>query len=585
MHILEKVAKALSRNYGIEVEFKGKHAATNGTKIVLPTLPEDITETDEMKIRGLCDHEIGHLKYTDFSQFKSCTGKVRKLTNLLEDFRIEKCLGDDYPGAKVNIEKVARHLSQQEDINPDNIINKLWVEGRRHLSGYTFDEPDYTAAIKEAFGNDIFNRISAMASTQDAKALAEHMLKEKDEIKPESQDEARDNYEASESSKIKDAKNNEQEGAESSDPCDDDKNSDEDNEGNEDNKGNPGDNPETNKDQNKTESDNKPTDPNNEESTATIRDLDKAFDDWEDKMDALKKHVESLHTKALWDGKYIPFDTSRDFIKPISPADNIREYNKLKKSLGSLNTVKTKMANLFLTRVASRWTNDRENGKINNRALAKVKTGYKNVFREKLTCQDADTAISFLVDFSGSMNGRKIKDAMRAVVLFLETLQSTKIKSEVLGYTTAGNYSVKTEDRFEYGRVEFLATYIIKEFFEVYGQKVKKRISNWKGVMLANNCDAENVKIAYDRLRRRPEKRKILFVLSDGAVCNRGNCTIGVTYLKELVDKIAKEGVVELIGIGLLTDVSKYYPKHINIRTSDMLVPELFNQLKSVLNL
>ena len=41
MQVLEKVAKAVSRNYGINLVFKGTQAMTDGKTIYLPSLPPD----------------------------------------------------------------------------------------------------------------------------------------------------------------------------------------------------------------------------------------------------------------------------------------------------------------------------------------------------------------------------------------------------------------------------------------------------------------------------------------------------------------------------------------------------------------
>ena len=99
MQVLEKVSRALSRNYGINVVFRGNQACTDGKQIILPSLPEDLDESTEAKIRGFCDHEIGHLKYSSFDILRTIRNKeLMNLTNLIEDMRIEKRLADDYAG-------------------------------------------------------------------------------------------------------------------------------------------------------------------------------------------------------------------------------------------------------------------------------------------------------------------------------------------------------------------------------------------------------------------------------------------------------------------------------------------------------
>jgi cobaltochelatase CobT len=182
------------------------------------------------------------------------------------------------------------------------------------------------------------------------------------------------------------------------------------------------------------------------------------------------------------------------------------------------------------------------------------------------------------------MSGTRLKGAMQAVVMFLETLQATKIKSEVLGYTTEGVSKGADRAAGRYGRVEDLITYVIKDFNEPFGTRIKKRISNYENVTLSQNCDPDNVKIAYDRLKARPEKRKILFVLSDGAVANLGNCTLGMRYYKKLAKKIEREGIVEPIGVGFMSNAIKaYWTKCIEINNSGTaLAKGLFDELRKI---
>ena len=243
------------------------------------------------------------------------------------------------------------------------------------------------------------------------------------------------------------------------------------------------------------------------------------LDGWEDKLNSLKKAVEDMHIEAAQDGQYMAYTKEHDRIERVKEADDVAVYRRLQNSLGGLNTVRNQIANMFLTQTMSRWIPDREEGRVNGRALCKVKAGYKNVFREKYVARDTDTAVTFLVDCSGSMScDDRIGDAFKAVVLFMEVLKQTKIKYEVLGYSTDAKQHFEGNWRHEerYGRVEGLRTYILKEFDEPLSAKVQRRISNYNSIQRLNNCDPESVKIAHDRLLPRPERRKILFVLTDG---------------------------------------------------------------------
>ena len=187
MQVLEKVAKAVSRNYGINLVFKGTQAMTDGKTIYLPSLPPEIDENDEMKVRGYCDHEVSHLLETEIELFKRVGKEGGKtlfdVTNLIEDLRCERLMGKKYPGAKVNMQKTAQML-HNENVKKygmsktcEHILAKVWIEGRRHNCGYEIDAPDMTAMIKKTFGADFFDRLRKLKSTQDSMELAQEMIK------------------------------------------------------------------------------------------------------------------------------------------------------------------------------------------------------------------------------------------------------------------------------------------------------------------------------------------------------------------------------------------------------------------------
>jgi cobalamin biosynthesis protein CobT len=91
------------------------------------------------------------------------------------------------------------------------------------------------------------------------------------------------------------------------------------------------------------------------------------------------------------------------------------------------------------------------------------------------------------------------------------------------------------------------------------------------------------VKVAYDRLAVRRESRKILFVLSDGNVSNCASSARGRAYYKRLAAAIEKQGLVEVVGIGLLSSaIRNYWKKCIVVGGSDNLSQVLFTELKKI---
>jgi hypothetical protein len=658
MHVLEKVAATLSRKFNVQVVFRGNSASTDGDTIYLPSLAESISEELAEKVKGYCDHEVGHIKYSDFKilqeiGFMDNAVRIKALTNMLEDIRSEGKLGREYIGCKENLNKLTNSLLKDEfgvEVDLTKPMAALFFEGRRKCNGFVIPIPDVGDVVTKIFGDDLFDKIGALDSSRDSLNLALEMLKKlekdskepeqdtlgskengkgksngdakkgekkdksNDEDEPEDDEDEPEDEDGKEGKEGKDGEDGEEgeegeggEGSDNVDPFEDNEGDKKEpkgskagtsaeqegddetaKDGKEDEDAEHTDDKAGNKTRTTThgDSDTKPI--TIEEAMKTLEDIEQM----EDFAQILKEQLAKEHKNSTRTN-YVVYDKTKDEITTVPEASSARVYNDMRNELEGLNTVIAKMANLFLTRTASRWMNDREQGKINARGLCRVETGYRNVFKEKFMSQDANTAVTFLVDFSSSMlsgcsrEGSNIDHAMKAVVVFLEALGNAKIKTEILGYTTGDKVHLRTSEAYsrnDYGRVENLVTYVFKAFNEPMTLKIKKRISSYRNsCRLKENCDPESVLIAAERLSKRPEKRKILFVLTDGCVQNRGNSVKGRKYLKEIVPKIEKTGI-EVVGVGMgYTTAKEYYKRCIEVINGEKLAENLMNQIKNIL--
>ena len=113
------VAAALGRKFGVTVTVEGQAAATNGNHIVLPVLPDDGAVKDVAW--GYLAHEAAHIRYTDFKTYsQSGTSALRSaLMNVIEDARIEKSLGHEYPGTRETIGQTVAHVMQEGGFDPN----------------------------------------------------------------------------------------------------------------------------------------------------------------------------------------------------------------------------------------------------------------------------------------------------------------------------------------------------------------------------------------------------------------------------------------------------------------------------------
>ena len=114
------VGAALGRKLGVRVEVSGKQAFTDGERIVLPAFdPEN--KDQAVKAWGFLSHEAAHVRYTDFNLDDSGSPFRQRLTNLLEDIRIERALSREYPGTAFTLSEVVRHLVTEQRISAPDV--------------------------------------------------------------------------------------------------------------------------------------------------------------------------------------------------------------------------------------------------------------------------------------------------------------------------------------------------------------------------------------------------------------------------------------------------------------------------------
>ena len=105
--------------------------------------------------------------------------------------------------------------------------------------------------------------------------------------------------------------------------------------------------------------------------------------------------------------------------------------------------------------------------------------------------------------------------------------------------------------------------------------------------LLKQNIDGEALLWAGERLQRRPETRKILLVISDGAPIDTSTMSANrqnylVDHLHQVIESIEKTNRIELAAIGIGHDVSTYYKRAITIRDPKDLGKTLLTQFRSL---
>ena len=239
------------------------------------------------------------------------------------------------------------------------------------------------------------------------------------------------------------------------------------------------------------------------------------------------------------------------------------------------------------------WDFNLEEGILDTARLSRIiaNPAFAQSYKIEKEINFEDTVISLLIDCSGSMRGRSISLAAVCVDIIGATLDRCSIKTELLGFTTKhwkGGESRKLwasqGSPAHPGRLNDIRHIIFKAADENY--RISKRNL---GVMLREgllkeNIDGEALYWSQERLLRRPETRKIMIVISDGAPVDDSSLSANNSgfldhHLKTAIHEIEAKNQIELLAIGIGHDVTKYYERSITINRAEDLGETLLEQL------
>jgi cobaltochelatase CobT len=269
----------------------------------------------------------------------------------------------------------------------------------------------------------------------------------------------------------------------------------------------------------------------------------------------------------------------------------------LDQQMGGLQNVVTRLANRLQRRLlaqqARSWNFDQEEGLLDAARLARVvvSPGHALSFKIERETEFRDTVVTLLIDNSGSMRGRPIAIAAICADILTRTLERCGVATEVLGFTTRGWKGGQSREAWlaagrppNPGRLNDLRHIVYKRADEPYRRSRRHLGLMMREGLLKENIDGEALLWAHNRLIARPEERRILMVISDGAPVDDSTASAnGGSYLerhlRQVIDWIEKRSPVELIAIGIGHDVTRYYSRAVTIMDADQLAGAMVDQL------
>ena len=278
--------------------------------------------------------------------------------------------------------------------------------------------------------------------------------------------------------------------------------------------------------------------------------------------------------------------------------ERLRAY--LDQQLEPLKGAVARLANRLQRRLQAQqnraWDFDLEEGTLDAGRLARVVANPMTPlsFKMERDTEFRDTVVTLLLDNSGSMRGRPISIAAISADVLARTLERCQVKVEILGFTTRawkGGQSRETwlgQHRPALpGRLNDLR-HIVYKGADAPWRRARPNLGlMMKEGLLKENIDGEALEWAHRRLTGRPEARRILMVISDGAPVDDSTLSVNPAnylekHLRDVIALIERRQLVELIAIGIGHDVTRYYERAVTITDVEQLAGAMTEQLAAL---
>ena len=304
------------------------------------------------------------------------------------------------------------------------------------------------------------------------------------------------------------------------------------------------------------------------------------------------------------DPNYVVYSTdndeeigAEDLAEPAE-LERLRAY--LDQQLEPLKGAVSRLANKLQRRLQAQqnrsWSFDQEEGILDAGRLARVVANPTTPlsFKVEQDTEFRDTCVTLLLDNSGSMRGRPISIAAICADVLARTLERCQVKVEILGFTTKAWKGGLAREAWlaegrpqQPGRLNDLRHIIYKSADAPWRRTRDNLGLMMKEGLLKENIDGEALEWAHRRMVARPEARKVLMVISDGAPVDDSTLSVNPAnylekHLRDVIAMVEKRKAVELVAIGIGHDVTRYYDRAVTITDVEQLAGAMTEQLASL---
>jgi len=584
---LAGASRAISERGDVEVNWSADNPSHSGGIFRIPMPGRSIPRAAAMEARGYADSYALKLKHHSealHNRHAPTDPMARAAYDAVEAVRYEAIGANAYDGMRDNL-AASLHLTLQSDAiaraeraEQVPLHSALALLLREKLTGQPIPKPaqsgvDMLRPFIESRAGDDFAALAENLQDQRAfQHLALDMLRHLDLTQPQEADEAGEEEENEEAEQDKDDQSDEDQPGQDQQPVEmAAEKSEGDEQGDSDQQSEMDDTGEMDDEGEDSEEGMLPTRPN------------RPWTDFPDSFD------------------YKVFTDKNDEIIAASDLCDEDELTRLRAyldmQLKGLQGIVTKLANRLQRRLMAQqnrsWDFDQEEGIIDAARLARIVTspGSSLSYKIERDIEFKDTIVTLLIDNSGSMRGRPISIAAISADVMARTLERCGVKTEILGFTTRAWKGGQSREAWlaagkpaHPGRLNDLRHIVYKKADEPWRRARKNLGLMMREGLLKENIDGEALKWAHDRLLARPEDRRILMVISDGAPVDDSTLSVNAAgyleqHLRRMIDWIEKQSPVQLVAIGIGHDVTRYYKRAVTIMDVEQLGGTMIEQL------
>ncbi len=575
---LANAARSLAESPDLEIVYSGEGPQLVGNRAVLPHPPRDLNPAEAARIRGLADQmalRISHHDAAAHAKGRPASAEGAPVYDALEQTRIEAIGANALGGVRENLKAVHEAAWAKRTFNPVEaaanppVAEVLGLMVRERLTGVA--PPAAAQPLVDLFKKDIESRAGAdldkLAEViDDQKAfakLARTILRDLsmgDDLSdaPDQPDQQEEEGEDGESETSEEGDEGEGEGQTPQQSSMDE----------------------------------------NEATHSESEDADSQMMQAEDDPNAedtdeppeMGEGEQPARPEMKGDAKvptYKVFSTAHDEVVAAEELCDPEELTRLRayldQQLASLSSVVSRLANKLQRKLMAQqnrtWSFDLEEGILDTARLTRVITDptASLAFKEEDDTEFRDTVVTILIDNSGSMRGRPIMVAAVCADILARTLERCGVKTEILGFTTRawkGGSSredwLKAGKPAQPGRLNDLR-HIIYKAADAPWRRARRNLGlMMREGLLKENIDGEALMWAHQRMLGRPEARRILMVISDGAPVDDSTLSVNSghyleRHLRDVIAEIEGKSPVQLIAIGIGHDVTRYYRRAVTL--------------------